>query len=111
MQILEKSEFNLLKYETENVKAGLIKLSDQLKDEIAKMKAGVRLDMSLEKSRVSEMSTIQGQLIKDTSNKIDTEIAGIRTQMESVKLDSLKYIAGMVLSVSTLGLAYLRFFV
>eukprot|EP00126_Sphaerothecum_destruens_P009011 Sdes_comp20404_c0_seq5m14414 len=52
MQILEKSEFNLLKYETENVKAGLIKLSDQLKDEIAKMKAGVRLDMSLEKSRV-----------------------------------------------------------
>eukprot|EP01135_Chromosphaera_perkinsii_P005982 Nk52_evm11s376 gene=Nk52_evmTU11s376 len=91
MQILEKSEFNLLKYETENVKSGLKILNDQLRDEVAKLKAGVRLDLSLEKSRVSEMSTLHNQAVKDTKNKIDTEIAGVKTLLESIKLESLRF--------------------
>ncbi|KJE95804.1 hypothetical protein, variant [Capsaspora owczarzaki ATCC 30864] len=74
MQILEKSEFAILRNEADKQKANMDKITEQLKEEIAKLKAGVRLDFSLEKSRIREDTTAQEHKIKDTNNRLDTEV-------------------------------------
>eukprot|EP00128_Syssomonas_multiformis_P004508 Colp12_sorted_trinity150504_noHs@23492 len=117
MQVLEKSEFNNFKSDNDKLKADVVKLHDQitklreqLNDEILKLKSGVRLDFSLEKGRIREEATVQDLKIKDTNNKIDTEIAAVKTQIESMKVELMKFVGGTILSIITVTLGYLRFF-
>ncbi|KAG2458328.1 MCUR1 regulator, partial [Polypterus senegalus] len=97
MVILEKSEFTALRAENE--------------DEMNKVRSDAIMDMNLEKSRVKEMyaeheknllerrSEIvelhaeQDKAVTQTIRKIDTEVAGLKTMLESHKLDTIKYLA------------------
>lgn len=80
-----------------------------LEDEVAKLRGGMALDFSLEKSRVKEELAQRDQKIKDTENRIETEVAKLGTQLEAQKLDLIKYIVGSLLSCVTLFLAVWRF--
>uniref|UniRef100_H2LL43 Mitochondrial calcium uniporter regulator 1 n=1 Tax=Oryzias latipes TaxID=8090 RepID=H2LL43_ORYLA len=92
MIILEKSEFSALLAENEDV--------------IKKVHSDNMLDMNLEKSRVKELGLIrllfwvfsqtaeQDRHFTETNMKIDTEVAGLKTMLESHKLDTIKYLAG-----------------
>uniref|UniRef100_H2LL45 Mitochondrial calcium uniporter regulator 1 n=1 Tax=Oryzias latipes TaxID=8090 RepID=H2LL45_ORYLA len=80
MIILEKSEFSALLAENEDV--------------IKKVHSDNMLDMNLEKSRVKELVTEQDRHFTETNMKIDTEVAGLKTMLESHKLDTIKYLAG-----------------
>ncbi|EPY82896.1 hypothetical protein CB1_000610010 [Camelus ferus] len=79
MIILEKSEFSALRSENE--------------DEVVKVRTDTKLDFSLEKSRVKELHAQQDRAITQTDRKIDTEVAGLKTMLESHKLDNIKYLA------------------
>ncbi|CAH3043045.1 unnamed protein product, partial [Porites evermanni] len=52
---------------------------------------------------------VRDQRIKDTENRIETEVAKLGTQLEAQKLDLIKYIVGSLLSCVTLFLAVWRF--
>ncbi|XP_075584127.1 coiled-coil domain-containing protein 90B, mitochondrial isoform X2 [Pelecanus crispus] len=104
MVILEKSEFANLRAENEN--------------ETGKIRADSKLDINLERSRVTDMFTDQerklmeattefhkkdsstNSLISEISNKIDTEIASLKTLMESNKLDTIRYLAGLIIKMA-----------
>ena len=109
MVILEKSEFLMLKQENENMKTELTQLSRLLKDELLKLRSGLTLDLSLEKGRAKEESSIHEQKIKDTNNRIETEIAKVRMEMEAQKLDLIKYLVGSFLSIVTVMIGWWRF--
>lgn len=109
MVILEKSEFLMLKQENENLKAEVNLTTRVLKDELLKLRSGLALDMSLEKGRVKEEMSSQEQKVKDANNRIDTEIARVKMEMEAQKLDLIKYIVGSFLSVVTVFLGWWRF--
>jgi len=109
MVILEKSEFLMLKQENENMKAELTNLSKHLRDELLKLRSGLTLDMSLEKGRLREETSLHEQKIKDTNNRIETEIAKIRMEIEAQKLDMIKYIVGSFLSILTVLIGWWRF--
>ncbi|XP_034522132.1 coiled-coil domain-containing protein 90B, mitochondrial isoform X3 [Ailuropoda melanoleuca] len=97
MVILEKSEFANLRAENQN--------------ETSQIRADNKLDINLERSRVTDMFTDQEKklmeatteftskdtktrsIISETSNKIDTEIASLKTLMESNKLETIRYLA------------------
>ncbi|EDV21199.1 uncharacterized protein TRIADDRAFT_60167 [Trichoplax adhaerens] len=82
MFILEKSEFDALKNENE--------------DELSKANANFSLDVSMERSRQKEVAADQEQKIRNVNTKIETEIASLKTSLESHKLDVMKYLAGCV---------------
>ncbi|KAM4029661.1 mitochondrial calcium uniporter regulator 1 isoform 5-T5 [Anomaloglossus baeobatrachus] len=94
MIILEKSEFSALRTENE--------------DEITKVRANNKLDFNLEKSRVKEMHSQQDRALTQTKRKIDTEVAGLKTMLESNKLDTIKYLAGSVFTCLTIVLGFYR---
>ncbi|KAK1339729.1 hypothetical protein QTO34_018284 [Cnephaeus nilssonii] len=97
MIILEKSEFSALRAENE--------------DEVVKVRTDSKLDFNLEKSRVKELYSLnerkllemktemvalhaqQDRAVTQTDRKIDTEVAGLKTMLESHKLDNIKYLA------------------
>ncbi|XP_048578785.1 mitochondrial calcium uniporter regulator 1 isoform X1 [Nematostella vectensis] len=110
MFLLEKSKFAQVKEENEKLKEKVKSLEQFMQDEMQKMKGSIRLDMSLEKSRRSEELAIRDQRIKDNGNKIETEIAKLGTQMETQKLDLIKYLVGSMVSCTTLMLAIWRIF-
>ncbi|KAJ6617888.1 hypothetical protein lerEdw1_014942 [Lerista edwardsae] len=99
MVILEKSEFANLRAENEN--------------ETSRIRADNKLDINLERSRVTDMFTEQekkfmeattefhkkdsstNKSVTGVSNKIDAEIAALKTLMESNKLDTIRYLAAL----------------
>ncbi|RMC07469.1 hypothetical protein DUI87_16941 [Hirundo rustica rustica] len=111
MVILEKSEFANLRAENEKMKIELDQVKQQLMTETGKIRADSKLDINLERSRVTDMFTDQerklmeattefhkkdantNSIISEISNKIDTEIASLKTLMESNKLDTIRYLA------------------
>ncbi|KAF7245161.1 Mitochondrial calcium uniporter regulator 1 [Varanus komodoensis] len=111
MIILEKSEFSALRAENEKIKVELQQLKKQVMDETSKLRTDSKLDFNLEKSRVKELYALnerkllkmkteivelhaqQDRALTQTDRKIDTEVAGLKTMLESHKLDNIKYLA------------------
>ncbi|XP_047468072.1 mitochondrial calcium uniporter regulator 1 [Mugil cephalus] len=126
MIILEKSEFSTLLAENEKLKIQLLQLKVQLADVLNKVRSETIMDMNLEKSRVKElkaehekkllearteimeMTAEQDRHLTQTNMKIDTEVAGLRTMLESHKLDTIKYLAGSVFTCLTVVLGFYR---
>ncbi|XP_063115970.1 mitochondrial calcium uniporter regulator 1 isoform X2 [Cavia porcellus] len=112
MIILEKSEFSALRAENEKIKLELHQLKQQVTDEVIKVRTDTKLDFNLEKSRVKELYSLnerkllelrteivelhaqQDRALTQTDRKIETEVAGLKTMLESHKLDTIKYLAG-----------------
>ncbi|XP_029446545.1 mitochondrial calcium uniporter regulator 1 [Rhinatrema bivittatum] len=129
MIILEKSEFSALRTENEKIKIELQQLKKQLLDEVVKLRADNKLDFNLEKSRVKEMyadnernllqirteivemHAQQDRGVTQTNRKIDTEVAGLKTMLESHKLDTIKYLAGSVFTCLTIALGFYRLWI
>ncbi|XP_066233187.1 mitochondrial calcium uniporter regulator 1 isoform X2 [Saccopteryx leptura] len=111
MIILEKSEFSALRAENEKVKLELHRLKQQIMDEVVKVQTDTKLDFNLEKSRVKELHAQQDRAVTQTDRKIDTEVAGLKTMLESHKLDNIKYLAGSVFTCLTVALGFYRLWI
>lgn len=129
MVILEKSEFSALRTENEKLHIELRQLKKMLSDEMMKVRSDSKLDTNLEKSRVKEMYAEhekkileirtevlellarQDREVTQTNRKIDTEVAGLKTMLESHKLDTIKYLAGSVFTCLTVVLGFFRLWV
>ncbi|XP_049745593.1 coiled-coil domain-containing protein 90B, mitochondrial [Elephas maximus indicus] len=127
MVILEKSEFANLRAENEKMKVELDQVKQQLINETSRIRADNKLDINLERSRVTDMFTDQEKklmeatteftkkdnqtksVISETSNKIDTEIASLKTLMESNKLETIRYLAASVFTCLAIALGFYRF--
>ncbi|NXP50232.1 MCUR1 regulator, partial [Heliornis fulica] len=119
MIILEKSEFSALRSENEKIKLELQQIKKQVMDEITKVRADNKLNLNLEKSRVKELVSSgyfilhaqQDRALTQTDRKIDTEVADLKTMLESHKLDNIKYLAGSVFTCLTVALGFYRLWI
>nr|XP_045004279.1 coiled-coil domain-containing protein 90B, mitochondrial-like [Jaculus jaculus] len=113
--------------ENEKIKIELVQVKQQLVHETSGVSAENMLDINLERSRVTDMFTDQEKQLmeanteftrkdtqtksvtSETSNKIDTEIASLKTLMESNKLDTVRYLAASVFTCVAIALGFYRF--
>lgn len=91
--------------------ADVEKLKQRLREEITRTQAGVRLDLNLEKGRIRDESAQQELKIKEVDTRIESEIAGLRTQIEQAKFSILQYLVGVATGSGALLLAYMRMMV
>ncbi|KAF7730181.1 hypothetical protein EC973_002789 [Apophysomyces ossiformis] len=110
IQLLEKNDFIMMKAENERLQGEIEKLRQKLREEITRTQANVRLDLNLEKGRIRDEASAQEIKIKETDTRIESEIAGLRTQMEAIKFQILQYMIGTITGAGALFLAYLRMF-
>lgn len=110
IQLLEKNDFTMMKAEHERLQGEIEKLRQKLREEITRTQANVRLDLNLEKGRIRDEASAQEIKIKETDTRIESEIAGLRTQMEAIKFQILQYMVGTITGAGALILAYLRMF-
>ncbi|XP_037311921.2 mitochondrial calcium uniporter regulator 1 [Pungitius pungitius] len=126
MVILEKSEFTALLAENDKLKIQLCQIMVTLIDAMNKVRSDTVMDMNLEKSRakelkvghdkmllerraeILEMTADQDRHLSQTNMKIETEVAGLKTMLESHKLDTIKYLAGSVFTCLTVVLGFYR---
>ncbi|XP_069001802.1 coiled-coil domain-containing protein 90B, mitochondrial isoform X2 [Embiotoca jacksoni] len=126
MVILEKSEFANLRSENTKMKRELEQLQTRLKEESQKVRAETKLDINLERSRMSDMFTEQEtKLMEATSEfhrkkadlendnmeinkKIDLQVASLKTVLESLKLETIRYLAATVFSCLAIALGVYR---
>uniref|UniRef100_A0A8C3RM98 Mitochondrial calcium uniporter regulator 1 n=1 Tax=Chelydra serpentina TaxID=8475 RepID=A0A8C3RM98_CHESE len=111
------------------VKLELQLLKKQVMDEVTKVRSDNKLSFNLEKSRVKELYSVnekkllemrkeivalhaqQDRALTQTDRKIDTEVAGLKTMLESHKLDNIKYLAGSVFTCLTVALGFYRLWI
>ncbi|XP_065484765.1 mitochondrial calcium uniporter regulator 1 isoform X3 [Caloenas nicobarica] len=95
-------------------------------DEITKVRADNKLNLNLEKTRVKELYSLnerkllemrteivelhaqQDRALTQTDRKIDTEVADLKTMLETHKLDNIKYLAGSIFTCLTVALGFYR---
>ncbi|EAU90327.1 mitochondrial protein [Coprinopsis cinerea okayama7 len=109
LQLMEKNDIAMIKAENDRLAADIEKLKQRLREEIMRTQAGVRLDLNLEKGRMREESSGQELKIKEVDTRIEQEIAGLRTSIQSSKAVTLQYLVGFVTGGAALLMAYLRF--
>ncbi|KAF5906967.1 coiled-coil domain-containing protein 90B, mitochondrial isoform X2, partial [Clarias magur] len=111
MVILEKSEFANLRSENAKMQIELEHIKNRLLEESQKLRADTKLDINLERSRVTDMFTEQEKRLMEvnsefhkknaeietsaieTTKKIDIEVASLKTLLESLKLQTIRYLA------------------
>ncbi|XP_075054740.1 coiled-coil domain-containing protein 90B, mitochondrial isoform X2 [Mixophyes fleayi] len=126
MVILEKSEFATLRAENEKMKIELDHVKQQLLNETNRIRADTKLDINLERSRLTDMFTDQEKKLMESSTefhkknattdgviteihkKIDIDIASLKTLMESHKLDTIRYLAASVFTCLAIALGFYR---
>lgn len=84
-----------MKAENDRLMADVEKLKQRLREEVTRTQAGVRLDLNLEKGRIRDESSQQELKIKEVDTRIESEIAGLRTQIEQAKFSILQYLVGV----------------
>ncbi|XP_074998889.1 mitochondrial calcium uniporter regulator 1 isoform X3 [Calonectris borealis] len=113
----------------QKIKLELQQIKKQVMDEITKVRADNKLNLNLEKSRVKELYSLnerkllemrteivelhaqQDRALTQTDRKIDTEVADLKTMLESHKLDNIKYLAGSVFTCLTVALGFYRLWI
>jgi hypothetical protein len=100
VHMLQKSDFAALKADNE-----------RLTQDMDKLQAGVRLDLSLEKGRVRDEAQQHELKIQEVDNRINTEILVMQSNMHSLKWDIIKYIIGAFISAGALLITYIRLMV
>ncbi|PVV02596.1 hypothetical protein BB560_002944, partial [Smittium megazygosporum] len=110
LQMIEKTDFAILKAENERLSGEVQKLKQKLNEEISKTQASVKLDMSLEKGRIRDEQAGQQIRIKKDDAKIEKDILSLKTQIETIKLQILQYLFGTITGAGALFLAYMRMF-
>lgn len=105
IQLLEKNDFTMMKAENERLQGEIEKLRQKLREEITRTQANVRLDLNLEKGRIRDEASAQEIKIKETDTRIESEIAGLRTQMEAIKFQILQYMVGKLPQLAWLSLS------
>lgn len=124
MVILEKSEFANLRSENAKMKTELDHLRHRLMEESKKIRAEAKLDINLERSRLTDMFTDQEKKLMEantefhrknadvdhdtmeTNKKIDLEVASLKTLLESLKLETIRYLAATVFSCLAIALGF-----
>ncbi|XP_040908290.1 coiled-coil domain-containing protein 90B, mitochondrial isoform X1 [Toxotes jaculatrix] len=126
MVILEKSEFANLRSENTKMKQELEQLQNRLKEESRKVREETKLDINLESSRISDMFTEQEKRLMEATTefhhkkadlendnmeinkKIDLEVASLKTVLESLKLETVRYMAATLFSCLAIALGVYR---
>uniref|UniRef100_A0A8C9B8G6 Coiled-coil domain containing 90B n=1 Tax=Phocoena sinus TaxID=42100 RepID=A0A8C9B8G6_PHOSS len=113
MVVLEKSESANLRAENQKMKIELEQVKQQLINKTSRIRADNKLDINLGRSRVTDMFTDQEKklmesYISETGNKIDTEIACLKTLIESNKLETIRYLAASVFTCLAIALGLYR---
>nr|XP_045227158.1 coiled-coil domain-containing protein 90B, mitochondrial isoform X2 [Macaca fascicularis] len=103
MVILEKSEFANLRAENEKMKIEL----DQVKQQL--MFTDQEKQLMETTTEFTKKDTQTKSIISETSNKIDAEIASLKTLMESNKLETIRYLAASVFTCLAIALGFYRF--
>ncbi|PWN23813.1 DUF1640-domain-containing protein, partial [Microstroma glucosiphilum] len=109
IQLLERNDFAMMKTENERLMADVEKLKQRLREEVTRTTAGVRLDLNLEKGRIRDESSVHALKIKEVDTRIESEIAGLRTSIQSAKFNVLQYLVGVATGAGALLLAFMRF--
>ncbi|XP_005111219.1 mitochondrial calcium uniporter regulator 1 [Aplysia californica] len=108
MTLLQKTEFSSLKTDTEKMSFEMSQIQGHMNDEIVKLKGQFSLDINLERGRAIEAHAENEKRLQMLHNKIDTEVANLKTTYEVYRNDIFKYAGGTVIAVGTLVLGILR---
>ncbi|XP_068587879.1 coiled-coil domain-containing protein 90B, mitochondrial [Cebidichthys violaceus] len=126
MVILEKSDFANLRSENTKMKRELEQIQNRLKEESQKVRAETKLDVNLQSSRISDVFSEQEKKLMETSSefhhkkadlendnmeinrKIDLQVASLKTVLESLKLETIRYLAATVFSCLAIALGVYR---
>ncbi|XP_078401833.1 coiled-coil domain-containing protein 90B, mitochondrial isoform X3 [Cetorhinus maximus] len=110
----------------QKIKIELEHLKQQLLDEVKKIRNDTKLDMNLEKSRImdtfrerekqlmtsrnefTELNSSTDRAITETNKKIDTDVASLKTMLESLKLETVRYLAASVFACLAIALGFYR---
>ncbi|XP_067890027.1 coiled-coil domain-containing protein 90B, mitochondrial isoform X2 [Heterodontus francisci] len=110
----------------QKIKIELEHVKQQLLDEVKKIRSDTKLDMNLEKSRImdtfreqekqlmtsknefTELNSDTDRAITETNKKIDTDVASLKTMLESLKLETMRYLAASVFTCLAIALGFYR---
>ncbi|KAI8907499.1 putative mitochondrion protein [Powellomyces hirtus] len=109
IQMLEKNDFALLRSDIGRLNTEVEKFRTRMVEDLRRVQSNVRLELSLEKGRIRDEQSAQELRIKEADSQIDTEVATLRTQMETIQWELFKTLFPLFCAAGALFFSYLRF--
>ncbi|KAI8902820.1 hypothetical protein BC833DRAFT_143001 [Globomyces pollinis-pini] len=109
ISLLEKNEFANLKTDIIRISDEASKLPMKILEETRRIQSNVRLELSMEKSRIREQQAGQEMRIMESVAKIDTEVAQFKTQTETIPWELFRTLFPLFCAGGALCFSYLRF--
>ncbi|KAJ3001405.1 hypothetical protein HKX48_002890 [Thoreauomyces humboldtii] len=109
IQMLEKNDFALLRSDILRLNTETEKFRTRMVEDLRRVQSNVRLELSLEKGRIRDEQSAQELKIKEADSVIDTEVAVLRTQMETIQWELFKTLFPLFCAAGALFFSYLRF--
>ena len=109
VHLLEKNEFSILKAEIFRLASEASKIPNKVGEESKRVASNVRVELYLDKARISDEQTRQELKIKEALSKIDSEVSQFKLGLETVQWDLFRTIFPLICAGGALFFSYLRF--
>ncbi|RKP00211.1 hypothetical protein CXG81DRAFT_3440, partial [Caulochytrium protostelioides] len=109
IQLIEKNEFTTVRADLKRLSSDLEKFRLHMIEELRGVQSSVRLDLSLEKGHLRDEQSSQEIRLHEEDSRVETEISGLRTQLESVKWELFRTLFPLFCAGGALAFSYLRF--
>lgn len=110
VQTSQDTRMTAIQRDIEKLRTDIDKLRSEMRFEMDKVSAGQRLDLNLERGRMTEELAKHSAETSNLTNRLNNEIHALKTQLEASKYEVIKYCIGTIVSVIALGLGLLRVF-
>jgi predicted transport protein len=94
LQVLQKNDFVALKSESESILRELEYMNQRLKEEVANLRAEFSIEMNNRKADIRDDAKLVDMQIQELNSKLSVETSNIKTELESMKLDVTRSVAG-----------------
>ncbi|KAJ3271073.1 hypothetical protein HDV01_007086 [Terramyces sp. JEL0728] len=106
IKLLEQKDFGMLKSNLDGIKFDVDKVKGNIRDDINRVHAGVRLDMNLEKSRIQvEAADLLDQL-KLAEERIDLQVDKLEVRMGKIKNATKTSVSRFLLTIFVMLVTY-----
>lgn len=104
----DNNEFQRVHDNMDTIQTDFLQAKNRLKDEINKLDAGIKLDLSLEKGRIHEEVSQFNIKLNEIDSKIEQEVSNMKVQINQVKTQVMQWLFGVCTGTFALVLAYIR---
>ncbi|KAI9145773.1 hypothetical protein BKA69DRAFT_1049541 [Paraphysoderma sedebokerense] len=93
LKVVRQNDYATVKSETDSISREIDSLNQRLRDDISNLKSDIQIDMNNRKSEIREEAKLTEFKVQEVNNKLTVLCSDIKTDIETMKLETTKVVS------------------